>query len=261
MTTKSWTLIICGVIALITTGALSFFMRNTDSHTTESREYSSVPVYKASIEEAESFATQYLHHTTVSEALPDTLPDPLISGSMQLFWAPLPPLTQKLKYITQYSLEGGFSAFYFRQLFDDDSTDRKVIVFQSPSGSLYFDWRSYMGIQDIDLSAIHTIKANQPVLVRARVEHDTYYNFGYHENEWQSLKLSNPNYSRVRDAKTTAYLNRDHFEMPERAEGKTILLKVLWTGKVVEVQQVYSSRPVSYTLQNLVIPHFKRQKL
>ena len=118
-----------------------------------------------------------------------------------------------------------------------------------------------MGIQDIDITALKTINMHQPVQVRARVELDTYYNFGYLEADWQSLRLSNPNYSRARDYKTFAYLNRKSLSSIENLEGKTVLLKVIWTGKIVEVVEVFTSRPVSYTLNNLVIPHFKRLDL
>ena len=85
----------------------------------------SLPQKKATIAEAERFALKYLHHNTPKEALPDTLPDAMISGTMQLFWAPLRTSDNDLKYIATYSLEGGFESFYFRQLFDDDCSSFK----------------------------------------------------------------------------------------------------------------------------------------
>ena len=202
--------------------------------------------------DALSFAKECLQSESQQDLLPRLFPMDDRDAKVDKQWSMLLNDTN-LQYKNVYYLSAGFLGYVFQQPFSNGF--RRVIIYRSPEDKYYFDWLSYTGTQDLDISELSSLSAGEEVLIRAYLEPSSYFNFGYTEGEWGSFILKNA-------AVDDKYLKPVQAFFPKSLSyglnlGTMKLLKVQWTGKVVEIVELVSDSPTVYSFENFGLPNLE----
>ncbi len=211
---------------------------------------------QADYSNAKKFAEEFLSCQSYQEAIALCLPDKGLETSMKSYWEAYSLDGADLQYIGMSYLPSDFIVYRFHLILGEESR-RQVLVFRSEGNAYYFDWRSFAGIHELDLRESLSLEEGEVFIVRAKVETNAYYNFGYQEDHWDSFKLSHPNYSRASHLKINAFsspdVSEDLFKYYDKGL-RPLLLKLEKRAHCVEIVEMVSDLPEIYHFNEYAIP-------